>query len=39
LQGEAARFVPAAVSSRLRLLAARHPDFKAEPGTRAMLQT
>jgi hypothetical protein len=35
LQGEAARFVPLAGLSRLRLLVARYPDFKAEPGGRA----
>jgi len=31
LQGEAARFVPLAGFSRLRLLVARYPDFEAEP--------
>jgi hypothetical protein len=34
LQGEAARFVPQAGLSRLRMLVARYPDFKAEPDER-----
>jgi len=39
LHGEAARFVPLAALTRLRLLIARHPDFKAEPGERAAAQS
>jgi hypothetical protein len=39
LQGEAAHFVPLAALSRLRLLVARHADFKAEPGGRAVPQS